>query len=454
MALDWFYRAMEKQVGPVSSSELQSLAQAGTVTPKTPVANSPYGPWVPAEQVKGLFAMPNGSPQLAMATGTAQPPRATASEESSGMGTATKIALVVGGSVCILVLGFLLWFVAIRDTWELKNASRVSAKLDEAVRFQQSDPLTAYKIYDELLKEAKQHKIKDELFAQRLADAEKSRAALYPKVQEKIRAAQAEKQRLAQEEARQAAEEKQRVAEEENRKKAALEAQKIAEEKRRAEEKRLKEVVAAYSNSPQSARNALNAVKRVEARTEVGINFKDYSTVVGEAWAEVKIFTESPDGRKLPAFSFLLVSAMGKQKIALDVWQLSLMWKEAGLRGDEDLHSDMRQKYWGAAHRRIVMAESLITRDDVAIVLSRIAMLEKADAKYETEMKSLFSETDTVYSKAKTKLYEADIAKMSGRPEDQAKHQEEAKGLLQKRKELLQKIEDTDEQDKQRFSDP
>ena len=54
----------------------------------------------------------------------------------------------------------------------------------------------------------------------------------------------------------------------------------------RDEEKRRKEAVSIYRNAPQSARNALNVVKKVEARTEVGINFRDYSTVVGEAWAE------------------------------------------------------------------------------------------------------------------------------------------------------------------------
>jgi len=236
MASEWFYQVMGTQVGPVSSVELRNLAQAGTVTTETPVANAPSGPWVSAGRVKGLFAVPNGAPPPAAATGTAQvpPPHATVSEESLGLETATKITLVVGGGVCILVLGFLVWFIAGRDTWELNNASRVSAKLDEADRLQQSDFVAAYKTYDEVLKEAKQHKIADSQFAQKLADAEKSRIALYPKVQEKIQAEEAEKRRLAEEEARRAAEERQRVVEEENRKKEAMKAarKRIEEEKR------------------------------------------------------------------------------------------------------------------------------------------------------------------------------------------------------------------------------
>ena len=83
----------------------------------------------------------------------------------------------VCGGVCMLVVGFLVWSIASRDTWELDNASRISAKLEEADRLQQSDPLAAYKTYDEVLKEAKQHKITDEQFAKKLANAEKSRTA-------------------------------------------------------------------------------------------------------------------------------------------------------------------------------------------------------------------------------------------------------------------------------------
>jgi len=74
----------------------------------------------------------------------------------------------------------------------------------------------------------------------------------------------------------------------------------------------------------------------------------------------VKIFAESPEAGNCREFSFLLVSAMGKHKLALDVWHLSIRLKEAGLGGYEDLYNGARQKYWGAAHRRIDAAEALI----------------------------------------------------------------------------------------------
>lgn len=379
MASEWIYQVMDKQVGPISSAELRSLAQQGTVKLDTPVRKAPDGAWVPAGRVDGLFALPNGSPQPATAPRTASPPpRAPLSEKPSGLGAATKITLVVAGGLCILVLGFLVWFIAGRDTWELNNASRVFAKLDEAARLQQSDPLTAYKTYDELLKEAKQHKITDERFAQQLADAEKSRTALYPRVQEKIQAEQAEKQRLAQEEARRAAEEKQRAAEEEERGQA-------AEKKKREEEERIKEAIAAYRNIPQSARNALNAVKKLEARTEVGVNYTDYSKSVGDAWGDVKIFIESREGKPLTEFSHLLANAMADYKLALDIWADRVRWEH--LRRVE--LEVLQQHCWTRAGMWIKLAESLLDAEQLGNTLRDVAAALKNAEDFQAEQEKI-----------------------------------------------------------------
>ena len=185
MASEWFYQAMGKQVGPISGAELRNFAQHGTVKQEHPVRKAPDGAWVPAERVQGLFAVPNQTPRPMPVDGSAKRLSSTAAEdEPSGLSAATKVVMGVCGAVCMIVVGFFVWFVAFRDTWELHNSDRVSAKLEEADRLQQSDFLAAYKKYDEVLKEAKQHKIKDEQFANKLANAEKSRTAMYQKVQE------------------------------------------------------------------------------------------------------------------------------------------------------------------------------------------------------------------------------------------------------------------------------
>ena len=327
-----------------------------------------------------------------------------------------------------------------RDKWELHNTDRVSAKLEEAGRLQRSDPLAAYKIYDEVLKEAQQHKITDEQFLKKLADAENSRTVLYQKVEAKIRAEEAEKQRLVDEEARRAAAEKQRVAEGEARKRAAEESQRIAEEKRLAEEKRRKDAVSVYRNAPPSARNALNAVKKVEARAEFGVNFEKYSTLVGEAWADVKIFVESPDGKKLPEFSFLLVSAMGKYKLALDIWHEKI--QEHLEFGMQEPSSTLLQQCWGVAHRRIDMAESLISGENIAAELSRALRLQNINANYEATVRSVLADLKTLA----TEIDDAFIADYKEHKGVSPEHRAE---YLNKTKELSRKMDEIDKEDKQ-----
>ena len=55
MALQWYYRVMGQEAGPVSSSELRELAASGFLTPDIDVRKGAEGDWTAAGQVKGLF---------------------------------------------------------------------------------------------------------------------------------------------------------------------------------------------------------------------------------------------------------------------------------------------------------------------------------------------------------------------------------------------------------------
>ncbi|MGA2032168.1 MAG: hypothetical protein ABSG68_07935 [Thermoguttaceae bacterium] len=368
------------------------------------------------------------------------------------MSAATKIVMGVCGAICAIAVGWFVWSVVTRDNWEADNDTRISARLEEADRLQPSNPLAAYKTYDEVLKEAEHHKINSQQFAKKLADAEASRTALYPKVQDQIRAEEAEKQRQADEEARRAAAEKQRLAQAEEEKRA-------ADEKSRAEQERQKTAIAAYRAVPQSARTALNAVKKLEARTEVGIGQKDYSTVVGEAWGDVKVFVELPDGKALPDLSFLLVSAMAKHKLALEIWEKKeriLLFESEMQRLHFELHAteipfftqslsgELLQRCWGAARRRTEVAASLLTADLAA--LARAAGLQKADASYDATLRSVLGDVEKL-SNAVAGASNKDDAEYKGiykgiSPKHKAEFDSRAK-------ELLHKLDDADSQDKE-----
>jgi hypothetical protein len=60
-------------------------------------------------------------------------------EESTGTGTATKIVLAVCAAIAIPIFGFLIWFVAFRDTWELNNAIPLTSRLDQANQLTKSN---------------------------------------------------------------------------------------------------------------------------------------------------------------------------------------------------------------------------------------------------------------------------------------------------------------------------
>jgi len=90
------------------------------------------------------------------------------------------------GAITVLLVALIIVPIIpdlMRDKWELYNADRVSARLEEADRLQQSDSLAALKIYDEVLKEAGAHEVTDEQLSKKLASAETSRSALEQKSQ-------------------------------------------------------------------------------------------------------------------------------------------------------------------------------------------------------------------------------------------------------------------------------
>ncbi|MCX7429085.1 MAG: hypothetical protein NTW96_26105 [Planctomycetia bacterium] len=120
---------------------------------------------------------------------------------------------IVGSVVTALVVTFIAYPYCARrisearnrDDWEINNRDRVMRALEEADRLQEADLVRAWLTYDNVLTEAQQHKITDEDLKKRLAAAETSRNALYPKVKERSRQ-EAEEQRRREEEQRERAE--------------------------------------------------------------------------------------------------------------------------------------------------------------------------------------------------------------------------------------------------------
>lgn len=93
MSEEWYVHRNGQQIGPLSSSQLQQMADAGSLGPNDLVAKVGGSSWTPASQVKGVFSKsPPSLPPLPMAT-------------SAGPSGTRSALLVVGGIIgCLTVI--------------------------------------------------------------------------------------------------------------------------------------------------------------------------------------------------------------------------------------------------------------------------------------------------------------------------------------------------------------
>lgn len=77
----------------------------------------------------------------------------------------------IAGTVTVIVAGSLLYRTLSRDRWEVFHAADCVKRLDDADRIKSSDPLAAYRIYEEVLSEAAQHELSEK---PRVARADRS----------------------------------------------------------------------------------------------------------------------------------------------------------------------------------------------------------------------------------------------------------------------------------------
>lgn len=287
------------------------------------------------------------------------------------------VAIIAGTLTTVIVTGLLVMALT-RDTWERDNAYGLIAMVGEADFLEKTDQRAAYKKYDKALQEADGHVIEDERLRERLGHAREmvEELALRPEVQEALEWEATEQQR--QEQARLAAEREQarraaeRASEQQRLEQARLATERAEARRAKEEEGRRREAksrVRRYADVSQSARDALNIVKKVEARTEVGISYVQYMEVVGQAWGDMRVLVESPEGKDLWELSFLLMVAVQDYKKALDMWQEKLDTQSPTEKANCD---ELLQLYWQRAAARIRQAESLLDPAKCESVLYQI----------------------------------------------------------------------------------
>lgn len=101
------------------------------------------------------------------------------------------------------------------------------------------------------------------------------------------------------------------------------------------------------------ARAAIDALKRIEARTEIGVTYADYHRVLGEQYAQIKPFLESSDAEALPKVAAHISNAVECYKDAGFYWGLKLKYPTID-RSDDDAKM---QRDWRDASVAITAAD-------------------------------------------------------------------------------------------------
>jgi hypothetical protein len=78
----------------------------------------------------------------------------------------------------------------------------------------------------------------------------------------------------------------------------------------------------------EQAKDAVLALKKLQARTEIGISQEDYSRALGDTYFSVKMFLDSDSAASVPEFSKALNNAIKWYRAAADLWQIKAGVKE------------------------------------------------------------------------------------------------------------------------------
>ena len=75
-----------------------------------------------------------------------------------------------------------------------------------------------------------------------------------------------------------------------------------------------------YTDVPQSAKNLLTALKKLQIKIEIGINYEAYKTDVESIYPELRLFVESGESKKYPELCFLLSNIGDCHLLVRDKW--------------------------------------------------------------------------------------------------------------------------------------
>jgi len=376
--MQWYYRAGDKAIGPMSADDLKMLAGQGIVRAQTMVRREGDSQWVAAGHVAGLLDGDENAELPALAAVTAsedssgarsqnqipemqvktRPPslpvaglpgiKKRASRAASGLDSPVVVTAGICGMVLLAVAVAIFRYVYFRDTWSEDMRYEIPRRVDRAVAM---SPFESASACERILVEAEGHTITNESVRVALDLARSRLAEIKPAVE-------AEKQRIRDERQRQLQEAAAKL--EQEREETRLAAEKAAKDKAiRDEAKRLR---LHYMKPTDPVRQIILTVTRLAARTEAGLTYNDYINLFGETLAEFRVFELTKDAEDYPAVTFFCRSALDSYGKASNEWSRAA---ETHITLEEsDLH-----EHWLVALVFVEMAKETLDSERSTAVL-------------------------------------------------------------------------------------
>jgi hypothetical protein len=135
----------------------------------------------------------------------------------------------------------------------------------------------------------------------------------------------------------------------------------------------------------QSAKDAILALKKLEARIEAGVNYRDYAQALGEAKFPIKLFQESAEAKENQEVNSHITASIGYFEIAKLVWDYkfglggardfipadnslgkSILERFSGITVDRFgiFVDEAVGKYWAEASKEIKLASSTLATEE------------------------------------------------------------------------------------------
>ncbi len=101
----------------------------------------------------------------------------------------------------------------------------------------------------------------------------------------------------------------------------------------------------------QSAKDAVRALQKLQARVEVGVIYRDYLPALGDAKFEVNLFLKSPEAKNKIELADAISTAMEYYETAGEIWKSSIQKPAIGVK-----------VAWAKAHVELEKAVSLLSK--------------------------------------------------------------------------------------------